>query len=271
MFSTQVEVRKGEFSWLDVIEAPIQAKGRRVVGVPFAVEECLEKNALLTAEKCLEVFKSKGGAFYSVNPFAENECEKRPFSLKIGDKVFPSCSGGWCRSQVLYTKLLKYFPEKIELLSPHATRYGCDPYNGEINWNKNTDGEISTDAFKDWAGAERALRIGFENVHAWKYIESDPSKENLQELKQYYDQHYFGYESAQNRRVYITFAANAHVILNRLNETNKSLDNAVVVHIDLDDSMTNPYDARISKLSIEAFQAFSLLLESVLDVSDLEK
>lgn len=266
MLGVQVEDSKNKFSWLDVIQTPIQAKGKRVIGTPFPVEECLESNSLFTGERCLELFKSKGGLFHHVNPFSEHETERMPFCLQVNDEIRPSCSGGWCRSQTLYAKLLKYSPSKIILLHPHATRYGCDPYNDEVNWNE----ELSQDAFKDWAGMEKALRFGFEKLHEWRSIETNPTKENLEVVKEYYDKNYFGDKQTQNRRVFITFAANAHVILKRLNETNECLNNVVVVHIDLDDSMTTPYDDHISALSVEAFAAFSLLLESVIDVSNLE-
>lgn len=256
------------FSWLDVIKEPIKAKGRRVDGTPFSVEECFESDPSTTGRKCLELFKSKGGLFHSVNPFSHESEEKIPFKILLGDEVRPGCSGGWCRSQALYKKLSEFAPKQIKLLSPHATRYGCDPYNGQVNWNE----EVSPDAFEDWAGTEKVLRFGFENLSKWKQLESNPTVENLKVVKEYYDRHYFADKLDQNRRVYITFAANAHVVLKRLIETNQKLDHVVVVHIDLDDSMTVPYNEKlISALSVEAFEAFSRLLDSVLDLTELKK
>ncbi|MBA3237150.1 MAG: hypothetical protein H0T62_02220 [Parachlamydiaceae bacterium] len=266
VISTDERITLPTFSWLEAIKTPLQAKGKRIDGTPFSVEESLEDDFLMTGRKCVDRFIEKGGLFHSVNPFSLHENEKLPFSILLNDEIRPSCSLGWCRSQVLFTKLSEFAPYKITLLHPHATRYGFDPYNDQVNW----DEESVPDEFNAWSVKEKVTRIGYENLSEWKKLEEGHIPEDLKPIKEYYDRYFTVDNENQNRRVYITFAANAHVILKRLNEVNKKLDNVVVVHIDLNDLITSPHDNLIPALSVQAFAAFSLLLDNVLDLSALK-
>lgn len=231
----------------------------------FKVEKHLEKHAGSRGQECLREFLARGGAFHSY-PY-----DIPSFTIEEGDAVYPICSGGWCRSQTLHA-LLKPYSEYIVLFPPHAARLGWDPYNGQINRYRNYEGEKKHDEFALCFKREKELRMGFEKDAEWKAIESAPTKEGLATIRAYYNEHFFGPGSAfkgkqGRRRVYITFAANAHVILYRLLETNQSLEGVHIVALDLEDLVSHPLkEWNTTPRSIKAYQAFYESLRKILEV-----
>lgn len=245
-----------------------RAKGERV-DTPFVVQKDLQSNSETTGKKCLKNFKAKGGTFITLNPF---EKKPTPFVLLPGDIVYPGCSAGFCRSQTLWALLAPY-RSSITLFAPHATRYGCDPFNGKVNWRGHENLSHLKDEFVAWAGYPKILRFGYDRLPRWKKMGSNPTAKDLAKITEYYDEHYYGPFSVSKelrggRRVYITFAVNAHVLLYRLNQNHEELHDVVVVHIDLDDLISKPLSEWNTHARSEfTYKKMAKLLESVLDFS----
>lgn len=216
-----------------------------IPAVHFKKDEELERN--FKASDCLEKFYQKGGTFYCAT-------QEQRICFEEGDAVYPICAGGICRSQTLWA-LLKILGDKIILFPPHAARHGWDPYNGQINRFRNAHQELVPDEFTAFFGIEKAIRFGFENDERWK--------ENLSEISEFYNEHYFGPQSSWQgkkgkRRIYIAFANNTHVIIHRLNQTNINLEDVTVVCIDSEDLITFPPTfLQISPRSKEAYAYFA--------------
>lgn len=213
-------------------------------------------------EKVLFEFNSKGGTCIRIN--TDNPTMKA--ILLPGDEVYPACSAGFYRSQTLWA-LLKKYEDKIMLIRPHATRYGFDPYNEQVNWHRKHN-NIPIDEFELWFSIPKAIRIGFD-IFGDLSEETIVSPEKLNEIKEYYDKAYYGPQSG-SRRVYMSFDKNTHVILYRLNQTNENLDNVIVYHFPLQDLVTNPLvEWNILSRSDQAYRQFSRILLELLDFSQL--
>ncbi|CRX38281.1 hypothetical protein [Estrella lausannensis] len=231
----------------------------------FKVEKHLEKHDRSRGQRCLREFLARGGSFHSY-PF-----DISSFTIKEGDAVYPICSGGWCRSQTLHA-LLKPHSDSLVLFPPHAARLGWDPYNGQINRYRNYEGEKKHDEYALCFKREKELRMGFENDADWKAVEAAPTKEGLASIRAYYNEHYFGPGSSfkgkkGKRRVYITFASNAHVVLFRLLETNHSLKDVHIVALDLEDLVSSPLkEWNTTPRSKKAYQAFYDSLSKIIKV-----
>ncbi len=239
---------------------------------PFKIDEDLEKDRATTAKKCLEIFFNKGGILQSISNLSL--VTQPSVRLRIGDAVYPICSGGWCRSQTLWA-ILQPFSDQIILFPPHAARLGWDPYNGKINRYRNYAQEIVSDEFASYFGIEKALRFGFEHNSSWKLIEESPTDGSIKKISDFYDQNYFGPNSSWQgkkgrNRIYIAFSNNAHVVLQRLNESNKNLTGVVVIAINSEDLITYPPDFlnTISR-STKSYEYFSKLLTKLFDFSEL--
>lgn len=225
------------------------------IHTPFRVDPYLQGQQIL-GKNCMDEFTQRGGKFIHLNPnYSDNIFELHP-----KDEVYPSCTAGFCRSQTLWALLSPH--ENLTLFPPHATRYGFDPYNGAINWHKNLETELQEDEFP-WHQGKKAMRFGYD--HFYDLIgsyEVDSSK--LKEIRDYYNRHYFS-STTSFRRVYVTFAQNAHVILYRLNQANDQLDGTVVVSIDLDDYITRPLkEWNTTPRSAVAYQEFALILKKMI-------
>ncbi len=184
----------------------------------------LEKKEETSVSRVFEEFKSKGGSLYRLGD------EISPFQLLPNDVIFPSCSSGKNRSQTVW-KILESCDQKIQLMSPHAVRGGNDPYNGRIKkWCDPSKFKLKPDGFVEWAGGSKKVSMfGEESFQQWWEKKDEP--ETLGKMKEYYDKVYYEtHFSSETRRVYITFQENAHVHLQRLSETNHSLDNVVVLY-----------------------------------------
>ncbi len=243
---------------------------------PFRVDKNFENNKATKGKICLKAFTAKGGKYVHLDP--KKKQKKVPaFALLPNDIVFPSCAAGFNRSQTLYAILAKFTPS-ITLIAPHATRMGFDPFNDKANWRTNLDFETDSDGFFLWAGHNKVQRFGFDRFgHLQRELNPPPEdlpQEVLLEIRKYYDENYFGPSSIPlqlkgRRRVYITFAANAHVIIHRLNQANLHLRDVIVVGINLDDFIHRPRQKEIVPKSPEAYAAFEQLIRQVLDFSQL--
>lgn len=237
----------------------------------------LQNNCLSTLYNCIQIFLSKGGKLKLLDPFSDKPDR---YTLSPGSVIYPSCSAGFCRSQTLWARLLPYF-EKVTIFPPHATRYGCDPYNGKINWHECSHigtAEVDLqDEFAIWSGWPKAQRFGFEKFCQWRQYGNNPTEENLKEISDYYTHHYFSADSVienQNykKRVYITFTGpNGHANMHRLNQSNERLDDVELVIINLFDFITKPLlEWNVRPYSKESYKKFSDLIDRVLDFSELE-
>ncbi len=253
--------------YLSVSELPIEpSKSFEIMS--FKVDEDLEKDPTTSAKECLQDFLQKGGVLQSISDLSS--ITQPNVDLHVGDAVYPVCSGGWCRSQALWA-ILKPYSDQIILFPPHAARVGWDPYNGKINRYRNYAQEIVPDEFSLYFGIDKALRFGFEHDSSWKLVEGSPTAEGMKEISQFYDQNYFGPNSSWQgkqgkRRIYIAFSNNAHVVIQRLNQSNKSLRGVTVVAINSEDMITYPPDfLNTTPRSTKSYQHFSKLLTGLFD------
>lgn len=217
-----------------------------------------------------KIFFKKNGILQSI-PDLSQEDVAPPVRLNLGDAIYPVCSGGWCRSQALWA-ILHPLSNHIILFPPHAARVGWDPYNGKINRYRNYALETDPDEFSTFFGMEKSLRFGFENTSEWKSVEEQPTDESLETISKFYDQYYFGPQSSWQgkqgqKRVYITFSNNAHVVLYRLNQANDDLKGITVIAIDAEDLISHPpIFLKTTPRSLKAYQYFSSLLTRIFDL-----
>lgn len=226
-------------------------------------EKTLEIHPQTCLEKSFADFSDKGGTFVYLN-------DDVTFTLKPNDIVFPSCSRGNNRSQTLWN-LLRPFKGVITLMPPHATSDGFDPYNGMENWHHESPNRPD-DEFILWAGVKKSQKFGWD-VFGDCISHENVSSNDLQSMLEYYNTHYYNPENlGKQRRVYITFAQNAHVHLYRLSQTNASLENVVVVCFPLEDLIRSPLAKwKTYPRSEKCYRQFGKLLSSHLDVTLLHK
>lgn len=210
----------------------------------------------IDSQPVLNKFSEKGGTFVRMQDVI--------FTLLPGDRVYPICTGGYCRSQTLWRMLLDC--QLLDLQPPHATRVGYDPYNNQMNWHRNDPHEGLYDEYEIWAGRPKAVRFGYDIFSSWHPKESATAEE-IAYIREYYDQYFYTVASSQ-RHVYICFDKNTQVVMHRLAELNPSLDNVVVLHFPLKDLVSSPLPEWNTFLrSQEAYEKFSLILKPTLDLS----
>lgn len=232
---------------------------------PIEVDDKLEQDPHSSSREMLTQFIEKGGTFVRL----DKHCV--PFPLAVGDVVFPACSGGNNRSQTLWN-LLRPYSNEIALMHPHATQYGFDPYNGTINWQRGHHAQ-KNDEFMLWAGIPKATKFGWDVFE--EYLSKDASEvtpEEIQTMSEYYSTKYFNPEVTEStRKVYLTFAKNAHIHLYRLNQVNETLENVVVVFFPLEDLIHAPKESwRTHPRSIKAYEQLAHILRSRLDFAQLK-
>lgn len=131
------------------------------------------------------------------------------------------------------------------------------------------------DEFILWAKEPKATRFGYEQLGHLVGRETATAEE-LQQISHYFNVHYFGPESqwkGQNgqRRVYLTFDKNSHIILHRLNQANDRLDNVIVAHFPFRDLVSNPLpEWKTYRLSYVAYDQFAKILLKLLDLERLK-
>lgn len=254
-----------------ISESPIELS-KSFETISFKVDEDLEKDPTTVAKKCLQNFFYKGGILQSISNLSS--ITQPSVRLHMGDAIYPVCSGGWCRSQVLWAILQRY-SDQIILFPPHAARVGWDPYNGHINRCRNYAQEIVPDEFSSYFGIEKALRFGFEHASSWKLVEESSTAEDIKTISQFYDQYYFGPNSAWQgkqgkKRIYVAFSNNTHVVIHRLNQSNESLKGVIVIAINSEDVITFPPDfLNTTPRSTKSYENFSRLLTRLFDFSEL--
>lgn len=229
---------------------------------PNETDEELQEEERSCLKTVLAEFLAKGGKIVRL------EKDAAPFSLALGDMVFPACSGGNNRSQTLWN-ILRPYADRITLMPPHGTRYGFDPYNGRANWRRTTH-SYHDDEFMLWAGVSKARKFGWD-LFGEMLSQEEVSDQMLAEMRDYYSSYYYGRDlSPSIRRVYITFTKNAHIHLVRLNEVNESLENVVVLLFPLEDLIYEPLDEwNTYPYSQKAYTELAAILRSYLDLSEL--
>jgi len=221
----------------------------------------LEQNPEASLKKVMTEYLAKGGTLIRLDGYTE------PFQIRLGDTIFPACSGGQNRSQTLWA-ILKPYSDKINLMPPHATRYGFDPYNGQINWHRKKHNK-KNDEYIQWAHFPKSTKFGWE-LFDDLLSKTEASEEELKMLSEYYDNNYYN-PSYSSRRVYITFAQNAHIHLYRLSQTNPSLENVVVLFFPLPDLLRKPLpEWNTYPSSVKTYEEFSTLLRKYLDLAQLQ-
>lgn len=248
------------------VRYPIDTLKGSYQNTPFRVDETLQQ--IQAGKDCQDEFKKKGGTLIVFDPNAD---DINKFVVKPGDDVRIGCTAGWCRSQTLH--LIFEMFDGIMNRKPHGTRYFFDTAWGKPQWNKNIQSEAGLDEFESCFGLKKADRVGHKEFsHMRNSI--DVSPETIREVQEFYDQHYFGpqsFDSNSKRIVYITFAANAHVILYRLNQTNQDLSKHILICIDVDDYMTNPLaEWNTYPRSVKAYTKCAQHFMSFFDFSQLE-
>lgn len=230
---------------------------------PLAPDADLEKNLSTAQARCIQTFQERGGVY-----------EKSTFHLKKGDWIYPACSGGLCRSQTVWA-LLRPFAPYVKLFAPHAARHGWDPYNGHINRHRNLHQENVPDEFSLAFGIEKQERFGFENSLEWEALRHSKDEKAIEQISSYYTTHYYrppnSWNGERERRVYITFSTNAHVVLYRLIQSNELLNGVYVVAFNLSDLITHPPAAwQTTPRSKHAYLEFAKRIQALLSSSLIE-
>lgn len=227
-------------------------------------DEDLAEEPHSSLETSLQQFAEKGGTLIRL------EGDEKPFQFAMGDLVFPSCSAGFNRSQTVWN-LLRAYETKITLMPPHATRFGFDPYNGKVNWHRARFKPEKKDEFAAWSGVEKSPKLGWNRFADWP-SESEATPAVLSKMRDYYDREYYNPDLPEGtRRVYVTFAKNAHAHLYRLCQANESLEGVVVLFFPLEDFIAFPLSAwNTYSCSVRSYEEFSSLLKPYLDLSQLE-
>ncbi len=224
-------------------------------------EVTLQQNPETSLSTVLEQFEAKGGTLIRLADDAT------PFQFLMNDVIFPSCSGGNNRSQTLYAVLSPY-ADKIVINLPYATRYGFDPYNNQTNWVNN---HLPTnDEFELWAGTPKQTKFAWKEFAAW-LGKTEATEEELAVMREYHNREYFSPSLPEGtRRIYITFAQNAHVHLYRLAQTNDSLENVFLLYYPMPDLICTPHPEWHTKPQAQkAYVELSALLRLFLDFSQL--
>lgn len=225
-------------------------------------ESDLEQNS----ESCLKIslskFIEKGGTLVRFDE------DSAPYAFSKGDVVFPSCSGANNRSQTLWN-LLRPYDDRIILMNPHATRYGFDPYNSKANWHR-TGHSYADDEFIFWAGIPKSCKFGFDLFESW-LLKTEVAEEELNVLWKYYsEQYYVSTFPEETKRIYITFSKNTHVHLFRLSQTNRSLQNVIILSYPFDDLIYSPLpEWNTYRRSKEAYVNLAAMILKYLDFSNL--
>ncbi|MFA6915003.1 MAG: hypothetical protein WC222_01275 [Parachlamydiales bacterium] len=242
----------------------ISALSAKITSSSIEYDVELQANANTSFDILVDQFRIKGGTFIVMEEGVE------PFALNKNDIVFPSCSGGNNRSQTVWG-ILRPFADKIRLRPPHATSYGFDPYQGKSNWLAIKEPQ-SNDKFQVWAGVPKSTKLGWDLFAVWLDNET-PSEADLKKMLDYYSNVYFNPAIPEGtRRVYITFTKNAHIHLFRLNQTNDSLDNVVLLLFPLQDLIKHPpMTWNTAPGSVKTYRELSKLISKHLDFSNLEK
>lgn len=238
----------------------------RYLDTPFRIDESIQ--LIQSGKSSKEEFESKNGTLLVINP---SDASHRVFTVTPGDDIRISCSAGWCRSQTLYQIFNAY--QGIINRAPHGTRDYLDPATGKAKWTVNLEKESLSDEFELYFGVPKVLRVGHaEFEHLRNNL--NPSQDTLEGVTGFYNKNYYGPESVDsdtNRIIYITFAANAHAILYRLNQTNADLSRHTVVVIDLDDYITSPLPQwNTYARSTKAYQNYERILRPLFDFSLLQ-
>lgn len=118
---------------------------------------------------------------------------------------------------------------------------------------------------------ERSPKLGWDIFEEW-LTRSDATTEILEIMLNYYTREYFNPDiPAGTRRIYITFQRNAHIHLYRLNQTNDSLENVVILLFPLDDLIKHPLpEWNAVPCSLKTYIELAKKLESHLDLSQLQ-
>lgn len=226
-------------------------------------DDYLERSEHSNLKNSLSEFIKKNGTIIRMAG------ETAPFKLEVGDVIFPSCSGGNNRSQTLWG-LLQVYRNAISLQSPHATRYGFDPYNGGIDW-QHIKHIQKNDEFVQWAGQSKSIKFGWNFFKDW-LLKNEVTTNDLALMTEYYDMHYFNPNlPLGTRRIYISFAKNAHVHLYRLIQSNVSLDNVIVLFYPVEDLIASPLpEWETYPRSVQAYIQLASMIEKYLDFSQLK-
>lgn len=225
------------------------------------IDNDLQQHKTSQLETVYAEFCKKGGTILRLDK------DTPPFQILPGDIIFPSCSGGNNRSQTLWN-ILRPYSDRITLNPPHATCYGFDPYNGKANWNRTTS--AADDEFFLWAHTEKSTKFGWDVFKNW-LTKTEGTPEDLKMMHEYYDQYYYNPAvSPTKRRIYITFAQNAHIHLYRLSQANDSLTNVTVLFFPLADLLKHPLpEWNTYPKSVKTYVEFAAILSAYLDFSQL--
>lgn len=221
----------------------------------------LEVSSISSLEISLNEFIERGGTIIRL------EGDVEPFQFHTNDVIFPACSAGYNRSQIIWN-LFRPYSEKVLLNKPHATQFGFDPFNGKANWFRVN--AVEKDEFEAWAGVPRSEKFGYELFSKW-LSKKNATEEELNWMLDYYNRAYYHPEHLNGlRRIYITFAKNAHIHLFRLNQTNESLENVIVLFFPIEDLVKTPLpDWKTYPGSKKCYKELAKIVSSHLDFSAL--
>lgn len=212
----------------------------------YAYPTLLDRTMLFTQKGVKVVFA----------PLNEVDMKRDSFNFAIltNDRVFPICTDGLIRSQILYL-VLQAIKRKLGVQTglelPHGARYGFDPY---LLQDHTTDQrqqfahfpapkagkEIV--AFKEAFGVDKVPRFGQDSagVHQFHFSydkaakkmsdsELDEIGKQRRRMREFFDLYYYGSLKAtgaagEGRTVLIAFGSAVPIVMDRLSEVNYRFD-----------------------------------------------
>lgn len=194
-------------------------------------------------------FVKKGGQIIFV-PHDFSEAQKNPFKIYPTDYLKPICHAGRNRSQVLRL-ILKGLLKKSQRNNPNAdgkvfraygALSGIDPLNKKKSWYmKPTNKDIP---FEKAFGQIKKVRFGEDDPNIQPFIgQKVANKESvLKNIRRFFKFNYFHIdEKDRNRRhIFFAFKSSIGVVLKRLEASNISLKNVILVTLPYEDDIHHP-------------------------------
>mmetsp|Transcript_20429 Transcript_20429/g.28647 ORF Transcript_20429/g.28647 Transcript_20429/m.28647 type:complete len:555 (+) Transcript_20429:104-1768(+) len=197
----------------------------------------------------MKEFHAKGGSVIFVPP-GKTEADPFIFAIKRSDVFYPVCPDGLTRSQIMFLVLAgmqRALGMTPNINLPHGALYGYDvPREDLLTFVQKSEREAEAKPFRTAFGQHRAARFG-ESVGK-AYMNSANWKKNAEaavQMREFFNLFYYKQpqkkvgattESEPGRIVFVAFAQAVPVVLDRLNEMNKtSLDKVVVIGIPYED------------------------------------
>ncbi len=149
-------------------------------------------------------FLSAGGSLFISSSF-----HKKTFALHVTDTLFPCCNDS----------LDNYLKHELGLNCElrHNIKGGYDPHCAYSDLTKTNWDKYRCEQEANVFGAEYAQRLQMQHLNYDEKLNNlDMVEDDRQQMRQYFNLHFYGPRLEQTRRVYICFAQDYGVLINRL-------------------------------------------------------